>query len=186
MSNNRSTPKARASVYANVLFDACKSHASKEAAVQARNQLLDVINLLAENVDARAVLSSSDADVNDKLKLASVLTQGASVEVKTIVNSIVENGDIQIIKLIFNELERLISDDLKVCVVDVTTSVELNDALRAQIRDKAKNELGMDAILNEKIDSSILGGIIMSVNGKCIDASMITQLNRARAVLKAS
>ena len=68
----------------------------------------------------------------------------------------------------------------------MTTSVELNDALREQIKDKAKRELGMDAILNEKIDASILGGIIMSVNGKCIDASMITQLNRARAVLKAS
>ena len=186
MSNNHSTPKARAGVYASVLFDACKSGESKEGVVQARNQLLDVINLLSENVDARSVLSSSDADLDDKLKLASVLTQGASVEVKTIVNSIVENGDIQIIKLIFNELESLISNDLKVCVVDVTTSVDLNDTLRSQIKDKAKNELGMDAILNEKVDTSILGGIIMSVNGKCIDASMITQLNRARAVLKAS
>ena len=186
MSNNRSTPKARASVYAHVLFDASKTAGGKEGAVQARNELADVISVLSENVDARAVLASADANVEDKLKLSSVLMQGKSEEVKAIFTSIVENGEVQNIKLVFNELERLISDELKVCVVDVTTSVALNDSLREQIKDKAKRELGMDAILNEKIDASILGGIIMSVNGKCIDASMITQLNRARAVLKSS
>ena len=186
MSNKRSTPKARACVYANVLFEASKTKGGKEGAVEARNDLADVISVLSENVDARAVLASADAKLDDKLKLTSVLTQGIGDEVKTIVSSIVENGDVVNIKLVFKELENLISKNLKVCVVDVTTSVDLNDALRDQIKDKAKRELGMDAVLNEKIDESILGGIIMSVNGKCIDASMITQLNRARAVLKSS
>lgn len=186
MSNKRSTPKARACVYANVLFEASKTKGGKEGVVQARNDLADVISVLSENVDARAVLASADAKLEDKLKLTSVLTQGIGDEVKTIVSSIVENGDVVNIKLVFKELENLISEELKVCVVDVTTSVDLNDALRDQIKDKAKRELGMDAVLNEKIDKSILGGIIMSVNGKCIDASMITQLNRARAVLKSS
>ncbi len=186
MSNNSSTPKARASVYARVLFDASNKASGKEGVVNARNELADIISALAENVDVRAILASADANVENKLKLTSVLTQGISDVVKTVFTTIVENGEVQNIKLVFNELENLISDELKVCVVDVTTCVELNDALREQIKDKATNELGMDAILNEKKDPSILGGIIMSVNGKCIDASMITQLNRARAVLKAS
>jgi F-type H+-transporting ATPase subunit delta len=39
-------------------------------------------------------------------------------------------------------------------------------------------------VLNESIDKSILGGIVMSINGKHIDASVISQLNKARQVLK--
>ena len=89
-------------------------------------------------------------------------------------------------KVVLRKLEDLISEDLKVCIVDVTSAVELDDHLRELIKDKAKRELGLDAILYEKVDPEILGGVIMSVNGKCIDASMITQLNRARSVLKAS
>ena len=185
MSNKRLTPKTKANVYAKVLFDATNA-GEKEKVVQARNELAEVISTLAKNVDARAVLVSSDSKEEDKLKLTSILTEGKTEEIKAIVASIVKNGEVDNIKLIFNELENMISDELKVCVVDVTTCVDLNDVLREQIKAKAKAELGMDAILNEKIDKSILGGVIMSVNGKCIDASMITQLNRARGVLKAS
>ena len=39
-------------------------------------------------------------------------------------------------------------------------------------------------MLNESIDKTILGGIIMSVNGMRIDASVISQLNKARHTLK--
>ena len=42
----------------------------------------------------------------------------------------------------------------------------------------------MNVVLNEHVDKSLLGGIIMSVNGRRIDASMRFQLDNARTVLK--
>jgi len=69
-------------------------------------------------------------------------------------------------------------------VVDVTTAVPLDDGLRQLITEKAEADLGRRAVLRERIDASILGGIIMDVDGNYIDASMISQLNRARNVLK--
>ena len=62
--------------------------------------------------------------------------------------------------------------------------MELNDDLRDLIKNKVKNELGKDAVLNERINKNMLGGIIMSVQGKRIDASVRAQLDRARIVLK--
>ena len=52
--------------------------------------------------------------------------------------------------------------------------------------DAAHTAGGQEAVLEvrERIDTSILGGIIMDVDGNYIDASMISQLNRARNVLK--
>ena len=49
---------------------------------------------------------------------------------------------------------------------------------------KLSADLGHGVRLNESVDASILGGIIISTHGKRMDASVKTQLNHARQVLK--
>ena len=80
------------------------------------------------------------------------------------------------------------SSDLKLnlVVVETTTVVPLDDHLREVIRKKAESELGMKVVLDERIDASLLGGIIMSANGERIDASVQTQVENARETLKRS
>ena len=65
-----------------------------------------------------------------------------------------------------------------------TTAVPLDDALRRIITEKAEADLDTNVVLRESVDKSILGGIIMSTNGKRIDASVASQLDHARNVLK--
>lgn len=186
MTNRHSTPQARAEVYAKVLFDSSNSAGSVDAVVNSRNEFLEIINTLSNNVDARSILASNDVEFETKKMLISIICEGKSEAASAVFSSAVELGDSGLLKVVLRKLEDLISEDLKVCIVDVTSAVALDDHLRELIKDKAKRELGLDAILYEKVDPEILGGVIMSVNGKCIDASMITQLNRARSVLKAS
>ena len=50
--------------------------------------------------------------------------------------------------------------------------------------DKLSADLGHGVRLNESVDASILGGFIISTHGKRMDASVKTQLNHARQVLK--
>ena len=80
--------------------------------------------------------------------------------------------------------ENQVETKLNLCILDVTTVVELDDHLRDIIKQKAESELGMKVVLRERIDKSILGGIIMSAGDKRIDASVASQLNNARIVLK--
>ena len=75
---------------------------------------------------------------------------------------------------------------LNVTVVDVTTVVPLDDHLREVITKKSEADLGTKVVLRESIDKSLIGGILMSANGKRIDASMTSQLEAARNVLKHS
>ena len=83
----------------------------------------------------------------------------------------VRNQLAQLLKLVYSDM-------------DVTTVVPLDDELRKLIKEKTEADLGCKAVLNESIDKTILGGIIMSVNGMRIDASVISQLNKARHTLK--
>ena len=87
---------------------------------------------------------------------------------------------------VLRSYEEQIEGKLNIAVVDVTTVVPLDDSLREVIKKKAEADLGSEVVLREHIDKSILGGIIMSANGKRIDASVLSQLESARSVLKLS
>jgi len=52
------------------------------------------------------------------------------------------------------------------------------------IKKKAGSEMGKTVMLNERVDKSILGGIIMSTKDERIDASLLTQVEKTREALK--
>ena len=186
MTRSSSDIKSRAEVYCNVAFDAMKDASGVDGVVQLRNELVELNQTIARNVEIRAALTSESFDASQKATLVDKLCEGKSDVLISVVKAMLENSDLETLRLSTRLFETKIGEEFSVCIVDVTTAVELDDNLRSLIKDKVKNELGMDAILHETQDKSIVGGIIMSVNGKCIDASMITQLNHARSVLKAS
>ena len=96
---------------------------------------------------------------------------------------LVERQELRLLKLIEDRLTRLIEEQFRVVVIDVTTVVELDDYLRRLIKDKYAAQLNASIALREHIDANIMGGIVMQVRGRRIDASLIAQLTRAREVL---
>lgn len=186
MANNISGKYDRLCVYASVLFDASNKIGKTEACVLSRNEVAEVIDLVASQVGIKDALNNPDIDEGKKALLSKTLVTGKSEPVVAVVCELAKNGEIDSLKKVLDIYEEMLAEKLNVCVVDVTTVVELDDHLRQLIIDKAKADFNLDAVLHETIDKRLIGGIIMSVNGKCIDASMLSQLNNARAVLKAS
>ena len=73
---------------------------------------------------------------------------------------------------------------LNVAIVDVTTVVPLDDHLREVIINKVEADLGSKIVLRERLDKSLLGGILITAGGKRIDASVASKLEVARTALK--
>ncbi len=92
--------------------------------------------------------------------------------------------DVAKLRGVYHEYEDLIESKLNFNVIDVTTVVDLDDNLRTVITQKAESDMGRDCVLVEHIDPSIQGGIIMSTRGRYVDASVRSQFNKARLVLK--
>lgn len=92
--------------------------------------------------------------------------------------------DIAKLRGVYHAYEDLIESKLNFNVIDVTTVVDLDDNLRTVITQKAESDMGRDCVLVEHIDPSIQGGIIMSTRGRFVDASVRSQFNKARIVLK--
>ena len=69
------------------------------------------------------------------------------------------------------------------CVVRVITVVALDEATRAKALDAARKLYGENATIEEVIDPSIVGGIVLECGGKRFDASVRSQLTTLKKSL---
>ena len=66
---------------------------------------------------------------------------------------------------------------------EVTTAVPLTDEMCASLVSKLTASLGRPVTLRERVDASIIGGIIVNVGGRVLDGSLSSQLDSVRSTL---
>ena len=184
MATNRLVEKGKVEIYANVLFNATNETGGQEAVAEVRNQMAELLKLIYSDMDLTYALSNPDYSPEQRHTLAKAVFASANPQLCEVIAVMAENEDADKLSRVYHTFEQIMVDKLNLCVVDVVTAVPLDDNLRNLIKEKTEADLGCKAVLNESIDKTILGGIIMSVNGMRIDASVISQLNKARHVLK--
>lgn len=184
MATNRLVVKEEVAVYASVLFDSANTAGGQEAVLEVREQMGEIIRLMRGNLELAMSLSNPDFSPEQRRALVEGTFADCHLALREVLAVMAERGQADLLPRVNDEYRALLGSKLGICVVDVTTAVPLDDELRQLIMQKAEADLGRKAVLRERIDKSILGGIIMDVDGNYIDASMISQLNRARIVLK--
>ncbi len=184
MPTNRLVVKETVDTYASVLLDAANAAGGQDAVLEVRDQLEVVTKALRSNVDLEVALAEEAYTPEQRETLVRNVFAGMNPALVETLLVMAERDDLGLAGRIYRAYDEQIEEKLGVAVVDVTTVVELDDALRETISNKAAQDLGKQVVLREHVDKSILGGIIMSVSGRRIDASIATQLDTARTVLK--
>ena len=69
--------------------------------------------------------------------------------------------------------------------MDVTVAQKLTPDQLEQVRQKVSAALNKDAVVHQYVDDSIIGGLILRVQDKLIDASVKTQIQKLREQLLA-
>lgn len=186
MPTNRLIVKEQIATYTSVLFDAANAAGGQDAVLEVREQAKTIVAALRGNVDLGETLRSTAFTPEQRADIARNVFAGCNPALREVLAVMAERGEIDYISRVSAELEKLLGERLNLVVVDVTTVVELDDHLRDIIRKKAESELGKSVVLNEHVDKSLLGGIIMSTADERIDASLLTQVENARTVLRKS
>ena len=184
MATNRLVVKEEVAVFASVLFDAAHEAGGQEAVLDVREQMGEIIRLMRADLELAVSLSSADYTAEQRKGLVEAVFADCHPALREVLAVMAERSQADLLPRVYADYCELLSAKLNLVVVDVVTAVPLDDGLRQLITEKAEADLGKKAVLRERIDKSILGGIIMDVDGNYIDASMISQLNRARNVLK--
>ncbi len=184
MPTNRLVAKETVDTYAQVLLDAANAAGGQDAVLEVRDQLEVVMRALRSNIDLEVALAEKAYAPEQREALVRNVFAGMNPVLVDVLLVMAERDDLELTNRVYAAYDGLIEEKLGVVVVDVTTAVPLDDALRETISNKAAQDLGKKVVLRERVDKSILGGIIMSASGRRIDASIATQLDTARTVLK--
>lgn len=110
----------------------------------------------------------------------------ASPEVLSVLSQMAVNGDLDKLADVLDLYSEMADGDQQTVGVTVTTAVPLDNELRALITQKCELDLGRNVFLIERVDPSIIGGLIISAQGRRRDASVRHQLEQARKVMTQS
>ena len=84
------------------------------------------------------------------------------------------------------EFQRLVDKQNKLIQATATTAVPLDQRSLEQMKSVLGQAFNSDVQISSKIDASILGGIIVNVDGRLLDGSLKSQLHKLGEQLAAS
>ncbi len=180
MPKNRLLVNREIATYVQVLLDATQASGTT---FEATSQLKEMQHVLVEHPALRDALRDETLDADARVNILGSIFEGFDPSVLKVVSVMAERHELGLIHRFVNEFQAKAEEALDAVIVDVTTVVELDDALRTQIKNKLEPQFGKSIVLREHIDPSIMGGIILGAHGKRIDASVAKQLEKTRVVL---
>ena len=109
-----------------------------------------------------------------------------SPEVLETLAAMQREDDLDLVAQVAKQYKEYLDAEDKTVFVTVTTAVPLDDDLREKVRAKAEADLKAPVYLVERVDPSIIGGIMLEARGKRHDASVRAQLANIRKTLSSS
>jgi F-type H+-transporting ATPase subunit delta len=169
--------------YASALFDLARDQRQIEAvssSLDALNQALldsrEMAELVASPVVSRDQAGRAFAALALQLRLDPTTSNFLGV--------LARNGRKSQLRAVIRAFRRLASEHRGEATAEVVTARPLNDDQLAQLKQQLRTHAGRDVTVDAMVDPAILGGIIVKLDSKQIDASIRTKLNRLASAMK--
>ncbi len=142
-----------------------------------------LIQAFLDEPNVAALLESPAVPFERKLELVKQGLSGLPESRLNLVYLLVEHGRVRAIDSIAAELQHLAEEHQGIAVADVTTAVPLDDATSRGVVERLERLTGKKVILKQRVDPSILGGVVARIGDHLIDGSVAGQLAALRAEL---
>lgn len=109
---------------------------------------------------------------------------GLSKEVVNFISLLVERDRLQQLPMIVQHYHTLIDEVEGQVRASVHSVIPLEDDQMAKLKGGLENALGKKVVLEKKVDTELIGGILVKVNNILIDSSMRTQLHQLVETLR--
>ena len=164
-------------IYADALFGAAKD-AGRLA--QVHEALSDFAAAVAESPELRAVLRNPQLESSAKASILADLAGGEEPLFTHFLQVAAEKGRAGEIEEIAKEFERLIAREERRLTVELTTARELSDSEAESILKQIEDAAGRTVEATQKVDPSLVGGIVLQAGSLRVDASVRGRLERLR------
>ena len=170
-----------ARVYAGSLFEIAKD---KNMVPQVEEELNIVVQILAEETEFKSYINTPGITGEVKKSFINKVFAGNISEYTlNLLNLLIDNGRQESISGIYEafvELDDIHNNRERITVI---TQTSLSESLIANIRSQIGKKLNKEIIVTEKVDESILGGIIIKIGDLVIDGSLAKGLKNIKSNL---
>jgi len=108
---------------------------------------------------------------------------GASEELRKVVLLMAQKDRLGTLREFASEFERFVDYRLGVIKAEITTATEIDEETVEKIRSKIEEVFGKKAEVSVKLDPSLIGGFVVRVADKVLDASIKTQLENLKKAI---
>jgi F-type H+-transporting ATPase subunit delta len=129
------------------------------------------------------VLRNPQLDPEAKRSILGELIGDADELFRNFLRLVTEKGRVGEIEEIGREFERLCAEEEGVLSVRLTTAVELSDQEAKRIVEQIEEASGRTVEASRKVDSALIGGVVLEVGSMRLDASVRGRLERLRKEL---
>jgi F-type H+-transporting ATPase subunit delta len=142
--------------------------------------------LIAESDDLAKLLRSPVIDRDDKTKaIATILEQGgANSLTRRFVGVVAENNRLFVLADMITAYLAELSKRRGEITAEVTSARPLNDDQLQQLTESLRAKLGGKVAVEPNVDPSLIGGLVVRVGSRMIDASLKTKLQRLQYAMK--
>ncbi len=167
--------------YAKALFDICIEDNSID---KVQEDALQIVNLYNEEEDFKTIMSHPNLSSEDKFNLLKK-SFGDNMD-KTLYGFfhvvLTKNRETYIYDILTSFLEYV--DEYKgVTVATVTTAKQLTDEQIEKIKSKLSIKLNKKVNVDVVLDQSLIGGLVINVDGLLIDSSIKSSINNLTKTL---
>ena len=164
-------------MYARSLFEAAKEQNRLELVLE---ELGDFVAALEEVPELRGLLTNPELDSDERTAALDEILGGADELIRNFLRLLSEKGRTGQIDEIYREFEALVAAEQQRLTVELTTAYELSDDEATKILKKIEESSGRSVEATRKVDSALIGGIILQVGSYRLDASVRGRIDRLR------
>lgn len=136
-----------------------------------------VQNRLADDPQLANILQDTKRSFSERQKdLDGIIPAESDQSVHNFLYTLLENGDIDLLGTVLENLQQMSRGGPQVQIAYVTTAVALTDDKKEAFRQKLRAQYGANLELAFRVDPSIIGGALVQVGDKIIDGSVATRL----------
>jgi F-type H+-transporting ATPase subunit delta len=151
------------------------------------DELRAIRQLIDDNPQFAQVLADPAIGNEERAKLIHNVFDGrVSKLIQNFLGLANEKGRLNILPAIASAYDALLEAQRGNVEVDVTVAHKLNDDQLESVRRTVSDALKRNAVVQQFIDESIIGGVVLRVQDQLIDGSVRAQLNAMRQKLLAS
>jgi len=171
-------PKARR--YAQAVFQIALEHDSLDE----WSADLALVAMAASDGDFAALLEAPSVSLERKLGHVREVLKDTGPLARNLLGLLAERGQVHLASAIRDEYGRLADEHRGIARADVVTAVALDDVQLGRVERFLGALSGKSVVIAERVDGSILGGLVARVGDVLVDGSLRSRLRMLREKLE--